>query len=157
MKSNFHSLLIGPHKTRQKLIFFWSFIIQVSLASLPNLDGWKSWTSWFWKLMEALNLTCPYCTNLHLRMLNSSNQSLDQSHLKISLSVAVVDHKVKILLYIVLCHLQKSLQIHFTTSGRSFIKIMKSTGPNTLPWGMPDNTGFQFARQYWFPIWKCST
>ena len=53
MKSKFHHLLIGPLKTRKRW-FFWCFIVQVSLASLPNLDGWKYWTSRFWKLVEAL-------------------------------------------------------------------------------------------------------
>ena len=30
------------------------YFLHVSLVLLPDLDDWKSWTSWFWKLMEAL-------------------------------------------------------------------------------------------------------
>ena len=31
------------------------YFLHVSLVLLPDLDDWKSWTSWFWKLTEALH------------------------------------------------------------------------------------------------------
>ena len=92
-------------------------------------------------LYSILGLFLAKCKILHLSVLKGSNHSLDQStslfksFLRITLSYPVL------LIFVSSANI---CTCEVIDNGRSFIKIVNSNGPRTLPWGIPEVTSDQF-------------